>query len=109
MSCQWECVKVPGEIIYNSPGRQPDYTMNYYGDSLQEAYAAHYWGGTVSHNYEKHLISTPWEKMAQDYWLEREFRLWKEWVPEDIREYSIKEGLIKTEQEEIAFAKSRLA
>ncbi|MCK9544198.1 MAG: glycosyltransferase [Novosphingobium sp.] len=106
---QYECIKLLGELLYNPAGQQPEVICNYYGNSLQEAYVIHHWAGTVSHNYDKHPVSTPWEKMAQSWWLEREFRLWKEWVPEDIREYSIKEGLIKTEQEEIAFAKSRLA
>jgi len=103
---QYQCIKLPGELIYNN--HQPEVACNYYGDSLNDAYVVHHWAGTVSHNYDKHLVTTPWEQQAQAWWLQREFRLWKEWVSEDIREYSLKNGLVKSEEEEVAYAKSRL-
>jgi len=107
-SCQWECARVPGDIVYNPPGMQPEYQLNYYGDSLEEAYAFHFWGGTVAHNFEKHLVTVPWEAQAMQWWLMREHDQWELWVPEDIRKMSIEKGIVRSLQDELDYAQKRV-
>jgi hypothetical protein len=43
------------------------------------------------------------------FWLGREYRLWEEIVPEDVRKLTIEKGLVKTYAEELAYAKSQVA
>jgi len=104
---QYQCIKVPGRIIMNPQGMQPEYNHNYYGDLAADPYVKHHWGGSVSHNYEKQMVSVQWEKEALEWWLRRENDLWEQWVPEDVREHSLREGLVPSLEEEIAYAKSR--
>jgi hypothetical protein len=74
VSCQWECVRVPGAMVPRDEPHSPDVKYNYYGDSYEEAYVLHYWGGTVSHNFDKHEVSTAWEIDCLEWWLRREYR-----------------------------------
>lgn len=107
-SCQWECIKVPGEIIRNGIPHAPEYKYNYYGNSDEEAYIRHYWAGTVSHNFDKHLVSVPWEADCIEWWLKREYNLWKEVVSEPIRKMSLENKLIKDINEELKYALSKV-
>ena len=106
-SCQWECVKLPGKMIENTEPHSPPHKFNYYGESEESAYLFHYWAGTVSHNYEKHLVIVPWEADCQEWWLKREYKLWEETVPEFIRKASLEKKLVRSFDEELAYAKSR--
>ena len=105
---QYQCVKIPGEVVYNPKGVQPEFQYNYYGPSKNEIYAKHHWAGTVSHNYDKHLITVQWEALASDWWINRELRMWEEWVPEDIRKDTIEKGLVRDPEQEKQYAKSRI-
>ncbi len=105
---QWECVRVPGALVKNLDGVGPPHKYNFYGMSESDAYVLHYWGGTVSHNFEKHLVSVQWEADSLEWWLKREYRIWEEVVPEHIRKESISKGLVKTFDAEFAYAKSRV-
>lgn len=106
MALQYQCKKVPGAIIKNPNGMQPQVKYNYYGEQ-SNPYLIHYWGGTVSHNYEKHLIIIPWEAMASEWWINRELYLWEKWVPEDIRKQSITDGHVRSADEEREYARKR--
>uniref|UniRef100_A0A6M3KZQ0 Putative glycosyltransferase n=1 Tax=viral metagenome TaxID=1070528 RepID=A0A6M3KZQ0_9ZZZZ len=106
--CQWECVKVPGAIVWNEIPKAPEYRYNYYGESDETAYVRHYWAGTVSHNFDKHLVLVGWEADCIEWWLHREYDLWKEIVPEPIRKMSLEKGLVKDIDEEIKYALSRI-
>jgi len=60
----------------------------WYGDSKEDAYCRHYWGGTSAHNIDKH--STAGESINRwiPWWLEREHRVWCEVVPEEFRQHA---------------------
>lgn len=60
----------------------------WYGDSKEEAYCRHYWGGTSAHNIDKH--STEGESINRwiGWWLEREHQVWCEVVPEEARQHA---------------------
>ena len=107
-SCQWECVKVPGQIVRNMEPPCATYKYNFYGESDEEAYARHYWAGTVSHNFDKHLVSVPWEADCIEWWLKREYNLWKQIVPEPVRKLSLDQGYVKKLDEELKYAMSRV-
>jgi len=103
--CQWECVKVPGAMVYHENPHVADYT--YYGDK-ENPWFYHQWAGTVSHNFDKHLVGTPWEIECIEWWLRREYRIWEEVVPENVRQVSIEKGLVKNFDDELAYALSRV-
>lgn len=105
--CQWETVRLPGGIVKNTEPNQPEYRYNWYGPTDEEAYARHYWGGTVSHNFDKHLIYVQWESLCTKWWLNREYDMWLKWVPEGIRRDSIEKGLVRDLAEELAYAEKR--
>lgn len=105
--CQWECIRVPGAIVKNTEPNQPEYRYNFYGPSDAEAYARHYWGGTVSHNFDKHLIYVQWEANSTKWWLNREYDMWLKYVPERIRRDSIEKKLVRNLDEELAYAAKR--
>lgn len=107
-SQQWECIRVPGELVYNRILKAPEYKYNYYGVSDDEAFVRHYWAGTVSHNFDKHLVVVPWEIDCIEWWLTREYKMWEQYVPESVRKHSLKNGLVKSFDEEMKYAKSRI-
>lgn len=107
-SCQWECAKVPGEIVRTMQLHAPEYKYNYYGESDERAYARHYWAGTVSHNFDKHLVLVQWEADSLEWWLRREHALWQEVVPESVRKISIEKGYVKKLDEELEYALGRV-
>lgn len=98
---QWECVRLPGGMVQNEPEIAPwlPHKYTFVGPSEKEAYFIHHWGGTVSHNYEKHHIYD-FEVPRLMWWFSREHGLWEEVVPADVREQTIKMGLVRTMQEE---------
>lgn len=108
LSNQYECARVPGGEVpmpdYKELGAQPT-KYQYVGPSEEEAYILHHSAGTVSHNYEKHLVFTEWEILCLEWWLRREYRLWEEIVPEFVRKESISKGLIPSMDEQIEKAK----
>jgi hypothetical protein len=107
-SCQWECIRLPGKMVNTNEPKAPQVKYNYYGDSEDNPYVLHYWGGTVSHNFDKHLVTVHWEVDSMEWWLRREDRIWKEYVPHTIRQKSIEQGLVKSFDEEFAYALSRV-
>jgi len=107
-SCQWEVAHVPGQIVRTMQAHAPDYKYNYYGESDEEAYARHYWAGTVSHNFDKHLVSVFWEADSIEWWLRREHALWNEVVPEPVKRISIQKGYVKKLEDELKYALSRV-
>lgn len=105
---QYECIKVAGGLVKNPQGMQPEVNHSYCGHDANNPFLVHYFGGTVSHNYEKHLVTTPWEVMASKWWLRREMDMWEAWVPQDVREYSIKNGLVRSIEEDLEYARRRM-
>jgi hypothetical protein len=107
LSNQYECVRVPGDEVpmpdYQAIGAQPT-KYQFVGPSEAEAYLLHHGAGTVSHNYEKHLIFTEWEALCIEWWLRREYRLWEEIVPEFVRKESLNKGLIPKFEDQLARA-----
>ena len=107
---QWECINLPGAMVEGDPSVVSlglPHTHTYVGPSDAEAYYVHYWAGTVSHNFDKHMIG-PAEEQKLAWWLTREFRIWNEQVPEDARRYCIDNGLVRTYDEELAYGRSRV-
>lgn len=108
LKMQWECVHLPGKMLENDaniPGIPHKYT--YVGPSDEDAYFRHYWGGSVSHNFEKHKI--PQHDAAKlPFWLGREERLWNEVVPQDVREISLARGWVRPIADEFIHALSQV-
>lgn len=107
-SHQWECVKVPGAMVESGEAHAPPHKYNYYGDSENTAYVLHHWGGTVSHNFDKHLVSVHWEADCIEWWLRREYRIWSEVVPQHIKRETIDKGFVRNFDAEFALARSRI-
>jgi hypothetical protein len=107
---QWECIHLPGELAVNDDpmGKGIPHKYSYAGPSDAEAYFRHYFAGTVSHNFQKHKIP-PFHYELIPFWLGREYRIWEEVVPEDVRKDTIAKGLVMTYAEECAYAKSQVA
>lgn len=107
---QWEVIHLPGALVRNDAGidKIVPHKYNYVGLSESDPYLIHYWGGTVSHNYEKHQV-IGWMVNASQWWLEREDRIWKEVVPADVREYSMANGLVRPLEEDLRLMRSRVA
>ena len=84
-------------------GAQPT-KYQFVGPSEAEAYLLHHGAGTVSHNYEKHLVITEWEALCLEWWLKREYRLWEEVVPEFVRQESLAKGFIPSFDVQLAKA-----
>jgi len=106
---QWECVSVPGAWIENDRAKEPNapqFYCNYYGDSLENSYACHYWGGTSAHNF-KVGPTWSWFAVQQEWTLKREYELWKKYVPEFIRKESLEKGYIEDFDTELKYALSR--
>jgi len=95
--CEYECVRIPGKWEIDPETKAAAAT--WYGVE-PDYYYVHYWGGTVSHNWEKHLVVVPWEIRALPFWIERENRIWKEIVDKDVREKTLQMGLVMSEEEE---------
>ena len=97
LSNQYECARVPGGTVqipdWQEIGAQPT-KYQFVGPSEEEAYLFHHSAGSVSHNFEKHLTMCEWESKCLEWWLRREYRLWEEMVPEDIRRESLEKGFI---------------
>lgn len=108
---QWECIHLPGKLADSDEegkriGTPQKYA--YIGPSEEESYYRHYWAGTVSHNYQKHKIP-PHDGVKLKWWLTREFNLWEEQVPEDVKKDCINKGLVKTFDEELACGLAQVA
>jgi hypothetical protein len=102
---EYECIKVPGALIYNE---NPHVALGtFYGSNnpaeISNAYWAHYWAGTVSHNWEIMRVIERWQRLAIPVWVKREDRLWCEMVPENIRKKTIEMGLAKTGADEMSY------
>jgi len=106
--CQWECVRVPGMWVKQEMNMCPPMKYTYIGETYENAYILHYWGGGVSHSFEVNDVVGGWAADCQEWWLRREQRLWEEVVPPDIREESIKNGIVPDIEEEIAYANSKV-
>ena len=118
LQIEYECVKMPGELFYNANPHVADGTWyidapnNFWMDSKapgykdfvkKQAYYAHHWAGTVSHNWERMPVMMEWERRALPWWVAREDRIWREVVPESIRKTTLAMGLVKTGQEEMDY------
>lgn len=108
-SMQWECVRLPGDFVVNETVRENGIQQKhtYIGPSDAEAYYRHYWAGTVSHNFDKHQIPKH-DQPKLRWWLNREYALWNEIVPEEVRRQTIDAGLVRTFDEEYSYALSRV-
>ena len=106
---QWECIHLPGKMVENETFYKDSiyHKYTYVGESEKDAYLLHYWAGTVSHNFDKHPIPLHDEPKLK-FWLGREYSLWEEEVQEDIRQDTISKGLVRTFNEEYAYALSRV-
>ena len=105
---QWECVHVPGEIVQSDlevQGLGLPHKYTYVGPSEGEAYYIHYWGGSVSHNFQKHKIP-PWDAEKLPFWLGREHKIWNEVVPEEVKRVTIENGWVMSYEEEYAVGMS---
>jgi hypothetical protein len=108
---QYECARVPGEEIPIPNWRElrcAPTKYQYIGDSEDNAYLFHHSAGTVSHDYEKHLVTVEWQSYCVEWWLRREYRLWHEIVPEFIRKQTIDLGLVPPLEQEIQKALRRI-
>lgn len=106
---QWECIHLPGAMVPNDmqiPGIPHKYT--YVGPSEKEAFWFHYWAGAVSKNYLKHKIPA-WDMLKVPWWLNREYRIWEEEVPEDVRQETVKKGIVMSFEEELEYARTMVA
>lgn len=81
---EWGESRVPNDHIYAPVtfGTAPEGT--FYG-SKQEPQFIHYWGGTRAYDFLKHPVTCGFVKGGARWWIERENRIWRETVPEDIR------------------------
>lgn len=98
---EYQCVRVPGTLVYHENPHVAEGT--WYGDSVKDAWWAHYWAGTVSHNWEVMPIRERWQRLALPYWIEREDRLWRETVPEAICRQTIELGLALDGEDEMNY------
>ncbi len=95
---EYECVKVPGVLIYHENPHVAEGT--WYGSLSEKAWWVHYWAGTVSHNWESMRIVERWQRLAIPYWIDREDRVWREAVPEDVRKQTLDMGMCRTGEDE---------
>ncbi len=107
-SMQWECVKVPGEMVKNDEEVfEVPHKYTYIGESEKDAYYIHYWGGTACHTFKRYKIGkTQLPKI--EWWLKREHNLWEQFVPEDVRKDTISKGFSKTFEEDFELARSQV-
>jgi len=108
---QWECIHVPGSLVNSPPEVQAvglPHTHTYVGPSDAEAYYYHYWAGSVSHNFQKHQIP-PWDMAKIPFWLNREYRIWEEIVPEDVKAKTLDNRWVMTYDEEFKLAMSMVS
>jgi hypothetical protein len=98
--CEYECVRIPG--VWETNENPHVASATWYG-SKDDPYYVHYWGGTSSHNWEKHEVRVGWELLALPWWIDREDRIWKEVVDEKVRKKTLEMGLVKTGEEEKQF------
>jgi hypothetical protein len=106
-SSQWECVRVPGDIIWTDKIHKSPQDYNWVGPSDQDAYVRHYWAGTVSHEYDRWMVLTPWKIDCTEWWIRRENSIWEKYVPDDIKAFSLEKKLIRPFDEELKYAMSR--
>lgn len=101
---EYECVALQGSFTDQEFNGIHIAAGTYYGPGIgSEIYLIHNWGGTVSHNWEKQKVVTPWELTALPWWVRREDRIWNDIVPLDIRNKTLSMGLVKTGEEEMDF------
>jgi hypothetical protein len=98
---EYECVKLPGVLVWNENPHIAAGT--WYGDSVENAWWVHYWAGTVSHNWEIMKVRERWQRNALPYWIDREDRIWREAVPESVRNKTLEMGLCRTGEDEKSF------
>jgi hypothetical protein len=96
LSGQYECPRVPGEEIpiLNWKELRCNPQKQYVGESDEGAYLRHHQAGTVSHDFEKHLVMVEWQSYCLEGWIKREYELWEEMVPEHIRKESLDKGYV---------------
>lgn len=77
---EWKEVRVPCEHIYMQyPGHTaPEGT--YYG-SKADPQLIHHWGGSRAYDFLKHPVGDFFVKSCAPMWIQREDRLWREFVP----------------------------
>lgn len=108
---QYECAEVPGREIAIPNWQElrcAPTKYQYIGDSEDQAYLFHHSAGTVSHDYEKHLVVVEWQSYCVEWWLRREYRLWEEIVPEFIRKETLSKGLVPPLEKELERALKRI-
>lgn len=80
--------RVPCDHIYiQTPGQPSVYTPEgtYYGGKANP-YFIHYWGGTRTYDFLKHPVNDGFVSGGTPWWIRREDHIWRETVPEDIRQ-----------------------
>ncbi len=88
MQGEWDEVGVPNDHVYynnfGGSGHHPP-RGTFYG-SEADPYLIHYWGGTRAWDHLKHPVNDQFVKGCSPHWLNREDEIWREEVPEDLRE-----------------------
>lgn len=105
---EYECVRMPGVLFYVENPHVADGTWYMDKELLtvdrkeaeKNSYYVHYWGGTVSHNWEHTRILEPWQQDVLPWWIDHEDKLWREVVSGDVRKKTLELGLVKTGDEE---------
>jgi hypothetical protein len=82
---EWDEARVLCEHIYTSyPGGHTAPEATYYGGKSDQKFI-HYWGGTRCYDFLKHPVNDNFVRSCAPAWIQREDRLWKEFVPEEYR------------------------
>jgi hypothetical protein len=81
--CGWKAM--PNVHEYLRPGLAGG---TWYGDTKEDAYLRHYWGGTSAHNIDKHTTEGESINKWIPWWLEREHAVWCATVPDELRQHA---------------------
>ena len=103
---EWKEARVPCEHIYMQyPGHTaPEGT--YYG-SKADAQFIHRWGGTRAYDWKKHRVDDFFVKSCASMWIQREDRLWREFVPsryhDIVHQLNQEEDILKLMNDNLGF------
>jgi hypothetical protein len=105
---QWECVRLPGGMVMNEQAQETGIPHKHtFVGPFEDPYFIHYWGGTVSHNFDKHNIYD-FDIPKLWWWLRREYDMWEAVVPEEIRRQTIDMGIVRPIDDELAYAMTKV-
>lgn len=89
---QYECVELPAVYEEHLEKGVMVADGTHYGHP--DTYLTHYWGGTVSYDWQKHPVTAEWQLRVLPFWIDRERKIWEEVVPAEIRKKTEEMGLI---------------